>query len=190
MPDNCHNVSNKSLSILVVQAELLLREQVKQLLMSAGYHRVTAVDSARNALKILRAQPIDVLISDIDLSEIDGWRLSRLVRSGALRCKQNIPIIVTTSTWCERIAEVTAREHGISALLSVESLETVSEVLENCLANRFLLSKPSLLVVEDEEDTAELIKRILNHRFDIEITYDGEEYCFCFSVVAFQSRIQ
>jgi diguanylate cyclase (GGDEF)-like protein/PAS domain S-box-containing protein len=174
MPNDHNNGSHKNLNILVVQSQLSLGEQIKHALVSIGYTRVTLVESARSALKVLRAQPIDVLISDIDLSEIDGWRLSRLVRSGALRCKANVPIIVTTSTWCERIAEVTAREHGISALISVEELHTVPEVLENCLTQRFVLSKPRLLIVEDEEDTAALIQRILGQRFDIEITYDGE----------------
>ncbi|MGH1485148.1 MAG: GGDEF/EAL domain-containing response regulator [Cellvibrionaceae bacterium] len=162
------------MNILVVQSQSALNEQIRGALAGAGYTRITSVDNARSALKVLRSHPVNVLISDIDLSEIDGWRLSRLVRSGALRCKPNIPIIVTTATWCERIAEVTAREHGISALISVEELHTVSEVLENCVANRFILSKPTLLVVEDEEDTAELIKKILGQRFDVELTYDGE----------------
>lgn len=175
MPDNYPNGPNKTLNILLVHGQRLLSSQVQESLSSAGYSRVTPVEDARSALKVLRAQPVDVLISDIDLSGIDGWRLSRLVRSGALRCKANIPIIVTTSTWCERIAEVTAREHGISALIAVDDLASVSQVLEDCLAARFTLSKPTLLVVEDEEDTAELINHILRQRFDIEIASDGEQ---------------
>ena len=174
MPDNCYQGLQKTSNILIVQGELTLQEQIKQALFDADYNHITSVGGACDALKVLRTQPVDVLISDIDLDEIDGWRLSRLIRSGALRCKADIPIIVTASIWCERIAEVTAREHGISALLSIDALDTVAVVLENCLQNGFILSKPRLLVIEDEEDTAELIRLILSQRFDIDIAYDGE----------------
>lgn len=171
---NYLDTNQTALNILIVQGQTPIREQIRRVLQEHDLSRVTAVNDARNALKVLRSQPIDVLICDLDLGELDGWRLSRLVRSGALRCKSTIPIIVTTSTWCERIAEVTAREHGINALISIDELEAVARVVEDCLAEDYVISKPTLLVVEDEEDTADLINRILAQRFEIEIAKDGE----------------
>ncbi len=174
MTDNNSDNPYLKLNILVVQSESPLGERIRAILSAEGYVRVVAVETARGALSILRTQPIDVLICDIDLDELDGWRLSRLVRSGVLRCSATIPIIVTTSTWCERIAEVTAREYGISGLISIEDLDTLPSVLWDCLSAGFKVTKPQLLVVEDEEDTAELIRRILTVRFDVEIATDGQ----------------
>lgn len=174
MTDNQVTISYKKLNVLVVHGDTSIRQQINSSLLAEGYDHVTVVDSARNALKILRTRSVDVLLTDVDLSELDGWRLSRLVRSGALRCQHSIPIIITTSTWCERIAEVTAREHGINALIAIDDLAKVPAVIESCLVKGTSLTKPRLLVVEDEEDTAYLIERILHQRFDIEITYDGE----------------
>ncbi len=174
MPHNNANNTHPNLNILVVQSESPPSERIKKALALAGYKHVTTVDTARSALSVLRTQPIEALICEIDLTELDGWRLSRLVRSGALRCQANIPILVTTATWCERIAEVTAREYGINGLVPIEDLENLPAILSPCLLEGHSPSKPSVLVVEDEEDTAYLIQRLLSQRFDVDIAYDGE----------------
>ncbi len=174
MSDNNTVNPHSNLTILVVHSDYGLSQCLQSILSAAGYNKIVLVNRAREALGVLRKQSVDALISDIDLDELDGWRVSRLVRSGALRCKASIPIVVTTSTWCERIAEVTAREYGINGLVANEQLDLLPELLGEALQGEFKLTKPSLLVVEDEEDTADLIKRILGGRFDVEITMDGE----------------
>jgi diguanylate cyclase (GGDEF)-like protein/PAS domain S-box-containing protein len=174
MPEPISIKTGPNLSILVVHNESLIRDRIRKTLENVGCERVMTVESSRKALSVLRTQSIELLICDIDLDELDGWRISRLVRSGALRCRAETPIIVTTSTWCERIAEITAREHGINALIPIDDLETIPFTVESCVNEGYSLTKPQLLVVEDDEDTAELIKRVLHSRFDIEVAYDGE----------------
>lgn len=175
MSDNKTNKPHASLNILVVHCDPNLGQHIHATLSSVGYSNIILVSHARDALGVLRKQSIDVLICDIDLDELDGWRVSRLVRSGALRCASNIPIIVTTSTWCERIAEVTAREYGIDGLVAVENLEALPELLDHAFAKTVFAYKPSLLVVEDDEDVAELARLTLRQRYDVEIASDGEE---------------
>jgi len=174
MSDNSINNPHASLSVLVVHSDPNIGQRIHATLASAEYCNIILVSRARDALGVLRKQSVGALICDIDLDELDGWRISRLVRSDALRCKSTIPIIVTSSTWCERIAEVTAREYGISGLVAIENLQALPLLLTKALTKGFAPSKPRLLVVEDEEDTADLIQRILTQRFDIEIAADGE----------------
>ena len=164
---------NASLNILVVQNEATLNERISEILLAAGYKHVTCVDCVRSGLGVLRTQPIEALICNIDLHELDGWRLSRLVRSGVLRCHAGIPILLTMSTWCERIAEVTAREYGVNDLVSIDNLNELPAKLAPCLDIGYRHAKPRVLVVEDEEDTANLIASILKHRFDVEVASDG-----------------
>ncbi|MFT6387685.1 MAG: diguanylate cyclase (GGDEF)-like protein/PAS domain S-box-containing protein [Cellvibrionaceae bacterium] len=174
MSDNNLESPHAGLNILVVHSDPNIGGRIHAILSAVDYGNIIIVGRARDALGILRKQPVDVLICDIDLDELDGWRISRLVRSDALRCKSTIPIIVTTSTWCERIAEVTARDYGISGLVAIENLQDLPQRLNGALTKSFKPSKPSVLVVEDEEDTADLISRILSQRFDVEIAADGE----------------
>lgn len=168
-----NNHVNASLNILVVQNEAALNKRICEILLAAGYKHVTCVDCVRSGLGVLRTQPIEALICNIELQELDGWRLSRLVRSGVLRCRAEIPILLTMSTWCERIAEVTAREYGVNDLVSIDNLDELPAKLAPCLDIGYRQAKPRVLVVEDEEDTANLIASILKHRFEVEIASDG-----------------
>jgi diguanylate cyclase (GGDEF)-like protein/PAS domain S-box-containing protein len=168
-----NNDVNASLNILVVQNEAAVNKRIYEILLAAGYKHVVFVDCVRSALDVLRTQPIETLICNIDLQELDGWRLSRLVRSGVLRCHSKIPILLTMSTWCERIAEVTAREYGVNDLVSTDNLNELPAKLAPCLDIGYRQAKPRVLVVEDEEDTANLIASILKQRFDVEVASDG-----------------
>ncbi len=164
---------NTNLNILVVQSQDALVRRIHTVLVEAGYKHITCVDCTRSALAVLRTQPIEALICDIDLQDLDGWRLSRLVRSGVLRCHSEIPILLTMSTWCERIAEVTAREYGIDDLVAIEHIDTLADKLAPCLEIGYRYTKPRILVVEDEDDTSNLIANILKHRFEIDVAEDG-----------------
>lgn len=163
------------INLLVVNNDPNALAAINASLSAADLNNVTSVDSAQKALRVLRQQPIDVLIVDVDTSDLDGWRLSRLVRSGILKCRADLPIIIIASTWCKRIAEVTAREYGINQLLPLEHLAHLPAAVNRLAYSEHLnISKPRLLVVEDEPDTADLIKRILAPSFHIDIASEGD----------------
>lgn len=162
-------------SILIVNNDSSALDAILSCLEDADYQTISAVDSAQKALRALRHTPIDLLIVDVDIPDLDGWRLSRLVRSGILHCRADMPIIITAHTWCERIAEVTAREYGINQLLPLEHLHQLPHLIEQLCTNAPQKNhKPRLLVIEDEPDTADLIKRVLATNFEIEVAYEGD----------------
>lgn len=168
-----------TLNILIVHNDVSVYKHISGQLALAGYEQIACVDTVRDGLSVLKTQSVDVLICGADLSELDGWRLSRLVRSGALKCEATIPIMLVTVTWCERIAEVTAREHGINDLVCLDDLPYLSERLDECLKTPLILQKPNLLVVEDDPDTSEIIKRVLSYRFKIDVADDGQKGLEC-----------
>lgn len=162
-------------NILVVSNEALVQARVRASIPVDANIQVVYASSAKSALKTLRSQEVDFLIGDIDTTDIDGWRLSRLVRSGILKCKMDVPIVMISTTWCERIAEVTAREYGVNQMLSIDHIDRIPEIISDYCANRVsVLPKPRLLVIEDQKDTSDLIERVLCNSFDIEVANDGE----------------
>ncbi len=170
------SLANTAINILVVNHDQAALGIIKANLTSAGHSNAQFVDSATKALRLLRQHRIDLLIVDVDTSDLDGWRLSRLVRSGILNCRADMPIIIVTTTWCERIAEVTAREYGINGLLALDHIEKLPEAINQLLINqKGEIPKPRLLVVEDQQDTSDLIIRLLSAVFDIEVAADGRE---------------
>ncbi|MCE3253121.1 MAG: histidine kinase [Cellvibrio sp.] len=177
LTDNTNfNQSNSPINLLIVNNDPSALAAINACLNAANLNNLLSVDSAQKALRILRQQTIDVMIVDVDTADLDGWRLSRLVRSGILHCRADMPIIIIASTWCERIAEVTAREYGINQLLPLEHLEQLPHLVRRLAHSQHTSApKPRLLVVEDEPDTADLIKRVLAASFEIDIASEGDE---------------
>lgn len=174
LPNNTHQ-PDLPISILIVNNNPEALATIDASLQVLAQVTTTCVDSARKALRVLRQQTIDVLIVDVDIPDLDGWRLSRLVRSGILLCRIDLPIVITAQTWCERIAEVTAREYGINRLLPLEHIAQLPSLVKILTRPESTsTAKPRLLVVEDEPDTADLIRRILSASFEIEFANEGD----------------
>ena len=68
-----------SLSILVVEDSEPFREVLAELLELDG-HRVWVCDSGDSALKCLTENPIDLVITDLQLPHTDGFELIRILQ--------------------------------------------------------------------------------------------------------------
>lgn len=175
LPNNTDNQPESPINILIVNTDPEALQTVNTSLQAIAGVATTCVDSAQKALRALRQKTFDLLVIDVDTPDMDGWRLSRLVRSGILLCRADLPIVITARTWCERVAEVTARAYGINRLLPLEHISQLPELVEKLARQEQPpTAKPRLLVVEDEPDTADLIRRLLSSTFDIEFAYEGD----------------
>ena len=175
-PFSSHDSSSdcKNDSILIVISGHREQSLVQEIFRFFGFYNLITVSSAQNAIRVLNTQHIDLLVCGVDLDDLDGWRLSRLVRSAVLKVNAELPIILLTDTWCERIAEVTAREFAIDLLVPVGKLDKQS--VERCLNGRDQSKNlPTLLVVEDMVDTSDLVERVLGGQFNIQVAADGVE---------------
>jgi diguanylate cyclase (GGDEF)-like protein/PAS domain S-box-containing protein len=165
---------SKEIKLLLVNSDSDIRRMLRDLLEKSGFHDILEASCSLSACQFLRENPIDLLITDIEVPGLDGWRLARLVRAGVFKCRNDIPIIVVAKTWCERIAETTAREFGVNAMIAMEHHERLGAIIQKCLeAPAEVLRNPCVLVVEDNPDTAQIAKRVLQHRFDVELAMDG-----------------
>ena len=81
-------------SILVVDDQPTLRDNVKQMLEEAGYQALTACDGVE-ALDVLQAQPIDLILADIAMPRMNGYELYERVRKNPHWVK--IPFIFLTA---------------------------------------------------------------------------------------------
>ncbi|WNO08401.1 EAL domain-containing protein [Teredinibacter sp. KSP-S5-2] len=162
-------------SVLVVSHNRNVQAKVKACLKGQVGVDLLFADTAKGALQTLRHTDIDILVGDVETPDIDGWRLSRLIRSGILKCRDDIPILMISSTWCERIAEVTAREYGINDMIPLDHIDRIPGIIEEYRSTKTRQeNKPHLLVIEDQPDTSDLIVRVLQSVFDIEVAADGE----------------
>lgn len=161
-------------SILVVSKAPEIRERITQALPTEVFNIYWANNSAA-AVNILKTTALEMVITDIDIGQLDGWRLSRLIRSGIFPSESTLPIILLTETHCERIAETTANIFDINQVVPYSELNNlekhIQQTLEKSLPSQTL---HKALVIEDTSDTAFLIQRILKSQFSVDIASDGE----------------
>ena len=81
-------------SILIVDDQLTLRDNVKQLLEETGYRALTASDGVE-ALAVLQSQPVDLILADIAMPRMNGYQLYERARENPEWVK--IPFIFLTA---------------------------------------------------------------------------------------------
>lgn len=73
-------IQSTRLTVLLVEDDVLIRSCTREMLGELG-HRVIEVGNAAEALKVMQATAIDVLMTDVNLPHVSGLELARQVRS-------------------------------------------------------------------------------------------------------------
>lgn len=94
--------------ILTIDNSKTIRDMLMLTLADAGFEVFQAVDG-QDGLDVLSKQPVDVVITDINMPRMDGYEVIRQMRSNAAH--KTIPILVLT-TESEADKKNLAREAG------------------------------------------------------------------------------
>jgi len=106
-----------TLRFLVVDDNTAVRTIIKEILRGFGAGNVEWAQDGESALQMLKAQPFDVLITDMVMPGVDGVELTRTVRSGATRARPEIPIIMLSGNM-DRASLLAARNAGVSEFVA------------------------------------------------------------------------
>jgi diguanylate cyclase (GGDEF)-like protein len=110
------NMTNKDLSIIIVDDLQFSRIVVKTALKKAGYDGVRMADSASQALSMLQEQPADVVLADWMMPEMDGLELTDRIRQRDEESGTYTAIILFTANEDINLL-VRAFEHGVDDYL-------------------------------------------------------------------------
>jgi PAS domain S-box-containing protein len=132
-----------------VQAEWLA-ESVRRL----GLDVVTFPDGAE-ALKGLRGSvPPDLLIVDLHMPRVDGWRFSRALRSPEFAAFNDTPLLITSATFSGIDVEEITVELGANAFLPVPfKPDELTNLVTELLAGRTARAMLTFLLVDPSPDT-------------------------------------
>jgi DNA-binding NtrC family response regulator len=123
--------------ILVVDDVASMREQYAYDLKRLGGHEVVTADGGKEALGILAESPIDCVILDLEMPDMDGFEvLRRMQKKG-----HDVPVIVYTGTGdYDRCVEA-VKLGAFSFVDKSESMHKVAQEIENALERRRLVSE-------------------------------------------------
>jgi two-component system, chemotaxis family, sensor kinase CheA len=97
----------RQLTVMVVDDALMVRELQRSILERAGYSVRTANDGAE-ALAMLAEQPVDLVVTDLEMPNVDGFLLTSSIRAHPRLA--NIPILIVSSRASEE-----DHQHGLDA---------------------------------------------------------------------------
>jgi len=72
---------DKNLKILIVDDFATMRKVIRNLLKQGGFENIVEAEDGAAALKILKSQPVDFIISDWNMPNMSGLELLKAVRA-------------------------------------------------------------------------------------------------------------
>jgi two-component system, sensor histidine kinase and response regulator len=140
--------------------------------------RVLACQSAEEALSLLRrGAAVDVIVTDLHMPHIDGWRLCHLLRSPEYAAFNHVPILVLSATFAGADATRMSTDLEANAFLSVPYDPAILRAhVRDLLAGRMPQAPLRALIVEDSHTLATLLRRTLaSHGYTVDVAGTGRE---------------
>ena len=136
--------------ILIVDDELDVLDLMKELFENRGYQPLTATNGVE-ALKVVREEEPDMVISDIRMPDMDGMQLLEILSNSY----SNIPVIMVTA-------------HGtIETAVEAIKMGAKDYVLKPLRLDEILAKVETIAQLKNLERENEYLKSRLAHRFNI-----------------------
>lgn len=145
--------------------------------------RVRSFVSAEEALRSLVDHgPVDLIVTDLYMPGIDGWRFCRLLRSPEYVALNAIPILVISWTYAGADARLISVDLGANAFLSAPfDPSSFRSAVRDLLDGRTPVIPLTALIVEDNPLQSEVLKQAFEaQRYIVHVAKTGEQGRFLF----------
>ncbi len=131
IPPSALNRAKKRPHLLVTEDSFTTRELLRSILLSAGYE-VTAAIHGGDALEKLRTQTFDLIVTDVEMPQVDGFQLTARLRQEL--GLTDLPVIIMTSLASDehkrRGLEVGAQAYIVKSQFNQDNLlEVIGQLL-------------------------------------------------------------
>lgn len=124
---------NKNLKILIVDDFATMRKVIRNLLKQGGFENVAEAEDGAAALKLLKSQPVDFVISDWNMPNMSGLELLKAVRADE-ELKELPFLMVTAEALKDNV--VAAVKAGVSNyIVKPFTAEVLNEKIEKIVKN-------------------------------------------------------
>lgn len=145
--------------------------------------RVRSFVSAEEALRsLVEHGPVDLIVTDLYMPGIDGWRFCRLLRSPEYATFNAIPILAISWTYAGVDARLISVDLGANAFLPAPfDPSSFRSVVRDLLDGRTPVTPLTVLIVEDNPLQSEVLKEVFEaQRYIVHIAKTGEQGRFLF----------
>jgi len=104
------------LNVLVVDDNAAMRGTVRAILTAFGARVIYEAPNARRAMEVLQETPVDIIISDWKMPDMDGVAMVRKLRRSEPNAAAFTPVIMLTA-YSERDRVAEARDAGVTEFL-------------------------------------------------------------------------
>lgn len=171
------NTNNRQPSAIVVNDDPVQLRLASTLLQKDGI-QVFSCRSVDEALPTLNSyEKIDIVVTDLHMPGIDGWRFCRLLRSPDYQTLNNVPILVTSATFSGADAEQVTADLGANAFLACPYKASVLQtIVRKLLAGEQPQAALKVLIVEDSLVQARQLRHIFEeHGYLVYSAQTGEK---------------
>ena len=152
------------LTLLIVDDEMLIADGLCQLLGSAfsGRLNVLCRYSAAEALQVAQEQPVDILLTDINMPNVSGLELHRSIQTLCPSCL----VIYLTGYSDFEYARTALDQHAYAYILKGEGDDIVISIVQQALNQQAGPEKDEIPQVREEEDGKDRIRFLQEYILD------------------------
>ena len=135
------------------------------------------LDSAEALTFAISMPKCDVVVTDLYMPNIDGWRVCRLLRSQDIPNFNKVPILVTSATFSGVEAESITQELGANAFVNVPiTHDEFFSVLDQVVDGQRHIRKRKVIVIEDDPVQQRILERTFEkHDFNVATANTGQD---------------
>ena len=158
-------------TILLVEDEAILRQALAEALQSEG-HSIIEAGNGQEALEMALRTPVDLVITDLMMPKMNGWRLLSSLRGHNL----DVPVIIITGYMSDEGQEVLTSKDIAGFLVKPIELRELAQMVRQVFTPAAQDRRQRILAVDDEEDARLLVSTCLEQAgFEVETAQDGQE---------------
>ncbi|CAG7856631.1 hypothetical protein MCAMS1_01190 [biofilm metagenome] len=145
---------------------------------SSGEFEVTTVDTIDGLLNELKTDTYNAIVTEYYFNSHDVWQIANLVNSTHIS-PHALPIYLISETCDTEIPAPLAKAHKFKVVDTKDIGTTLTEDYKNnletgCVRGTKTINKPSLLIIEDDEDSAIIAGEALKEGYEIDHAETGE----------------
>ncbi len=156
---DCHPLRR----VVVVDDDKTQQALLASLLRIEGFE-VVSFDSAVQALtKLDHAAPPALIVTDLHMPGMDGWRFCRLLKSPEYEAFNHVPILVVSAIFMgEEVSELTIGVGANAFLPAPLNARRFKDTIRRIMAGKLPCHETTVLVVDDDLHIAQVIARVFS----------------------------